>query len=72
MEWIFDGIGTELLSLIIGAIVGGTVGYKIGSKNKQIEKKSNNSKQIQNAINVGGNISPVKNVKIGDIKDEQK
>ena len=49
LEWIFDGIGTELISLIIGAIFGGAAGYKIGSKNK-IKQKQNagdNSKQIQ-------------------------
>lgn len=34
MEWVFDGIGTELVSLLIGGILGGTIGYKIGIKNK--------------------------------------
>lgn len=49
LEWIFDGIGTELISLIIGTILGGTAGYKIGSKNKikQKQKAGDNSKQIQ-------------------------
>lgn len=49
LEWILDGIGTELISLIIGAVVGGTAGYKIGSKNKikQKQKAGDNSKQIQ-------------------------
>ena len=49
LEWIFDGIGTEIISLIIGAVLGGAAGYKIGSKNK-IKQKQNagdNSKQIQ-------------------------
>lgn len=36
VEWIFSGIGTEVLvgaiSLIVGAIGGGAVGYRIGSK----------------------------------------
>lgn len=29
MEWIFDGIGTAIITLILGSLVGGTVGYKI-------------------------------------------
>lgn len=47
--WIFDGIGTELISLIIGAAFGGAAGYKIGSKNKikQNQKAGDNSKQVQ-------------------------
>jgi len=48
-EWIFDGIGTELISLLVGAILGGTAGYKIGSKNKikQKQKARDDSEQIQ-------------------------
>jgi len=36
-EWIFDGIGTELIGLAIGALLGGVAGYNIGvrSKSKQ-------------------------------------
>ncbi|BES65588.1 hypothetical protein SANA_20270 [Gottschalkiaceae bacterium SANA] len=41
MEWIFDGIGTAIMTLFIGAIVGGTMGYRIGIKSR--------SKQVQNA-----------------------
>jgi hypothetical protein len=49
LEWIFDGIGTELISLVIGAVFGGAAGYKIGSKNKikQSQKAGDNSKQVQ-------------------------
>ena len=49
LEWIFDGIGTELISLIIGTVLGGAAGYKIGSKNKIKHKQEagDNSKQIQ-------------------------
>ena len=32
LQWVFDGIGTELLSLVIGGIAGGFTGYKIGIK----------------------------------------
>lgn len=53
LDWFFDGIGTEIvsiiISLIIGAIGGGTVGYKIGIKRTANQKQSagNNSKQRQ-------------------------
>lgn len=57
LEWIFDGIGTELISLIIGAVLGGTAGYKIGSKNKikQKQKAGDDSEQIQiGSVNYNG------------------
>ena len=72
MDVIFEGIGTEIISLIFGAIVGGTVGYKIGSKSKQSQKFTSNSKQTQNSINIGGNISANKDIKIGSVNDEEK
>ena len=72
MDIIFDGIGTEIISLIFGAIVGGTVGYKIGSKSKQSQKFTSNSKQTQNSVNIGGNVSANKDIKIGSINDEEK
>ena len=56
-EWIFDGIGTELISLLVGAILGGTAGYKIGSKNKikQKQKARDDSEQIQiGSVNYNG------------------
>ena len=28
-EWFFDGIGTELIILVIGVIIGGGIAYKI-------------------------------------------
>ena len=57
LEWIFDGIGTELISLIIGAVLGGAAGYKIGSKNKikQKQKAGDDSEQIQiGCVNYNG------------------
>ena len=56
--WIFDGFGTEILSLIVGLITGGTVGYNIGIRNKikQKQKAGNNSTQTQiGSINYGSN-----------------
>lgn len=53
MDWIFDGIGTEIIgiiiSLIIGALGGGAVGYKIGIKRtvKQKQIAGDEAKQKQ-------------------------
>lgn len=55
IQWIFDGIGTELIGIIIGFIVGGVgggfVGYRIGkNKAKQIQKARDNANQNQVGI----------------------
>lgn len=49
IQWIFSGIGTEILSLVFGAIVGGLAGYKIGvsRSGRQKQKAGKNSKQRQ-------------------------
>lgn len=59
MEWIFSGIGTEIISGIIGLIIGGVSGYKIGVRNKikQVQKAGNNSNlsQTGSVVNNYGN-----------------
>lgn len=64
LPWIFDGIGTEIIctivSLIVGALGGGLVGYKIGVKNhnkmKQKAGKFASQQQIGSVtINNGKN-----------------
>lgn len=51
MEWIFSGIGTAILTFVVGLITGGTVGYKIAinkkTKTKQTQKAGDNSSQTQ-------------------------
>ena len=49
VTWIFDGIGSTIFSLIVGALIGGAVGYKIGvHKNvKQKQIGGNSAKQRQ-------------------------
>ena len=54
MDWIFDGIGTEIISIIVGLLIGacagGTIGYRIGiSKTavKQHQKAKDESSQKQ-------------------------
>jgi len=57
MEWFFDGIGTEIIGLILGLIIGGTAGYRIGIKKsttKQNQKARNNAAQIQIGKNYNG------------------
>lgn len=49
---IFDGIGTEIISCIIGLLFGGAggigIGYKIAiNKNKQKQKARDNANQTQ-------------------------
>ncbi len=53
-EWLFDGIGTEVVSIIAGIILGGIGGFFIGryTKSKQIQKAKDGAKQKQTiAIN---------------------
>ena len=52
LQWIFDGIGTELISLAIGAIAGGLAGYKAGIKRsaKQMQKATDGTKQRQELV----------------------
>ncbi len=51
MDWFFSGLGTAIITLIVGLITGGTVGYKIGinkkTTTKQKQKAGDNSSQIQ-------------------------
>lgn len=49
LQWIFDGIGTELISLIVGLLIGGGAGYKIGVKKtkNQTQKARDHATQIQ-------------------------
>ncbi len=64
-EWFFDGIGTELVSLIVGTLFGGIAGYNVGvrSKSRQCQKSGDNSNQYQsNAVvtsAVGNNNSKI-------------
>lgn len=48
-EWFFDGIGSTIVSLVVGAIIGGFTGYKIGihKRVKLIQKAGDSSEQNQ-------------------------
>lgn len=49
IKWIFDGIGTAVVTFIVGLLVGGTAGYKIAIRKtiKQTQKAGDNSSQSQ-------------------------
>jgi Na+/glutamate symporter len=49
MEWFFNGLGTALIGLLIGATGGGIIGYHIGIKksHRQTQKARDNATQIQ-------------------------
>lgn len=50
IQWFFSGLGTELVSLAIGAIFGGIVGFRIGKhkiKLHQVQKAGEKSEQYQ-------------------------
>ena len=50
MEWIFDGIGTAIVSSLVSLLVGGGIGYTVGinkNKVKQKQKAGDHASQIQ-------------------------
>ena len=53
ISWIFDGIGTAIVTGLVGLLLGGTVGYKIGVKKtkiRQSQRAGKNSSQVQIGI----------------------
>lgn len=50
VSWVFSGIGSTVISIIVGAICGGVAGYRIGIKKttiKQTQKNKGNGNQVQ-------------------------
>lgn len=81
MEWFFDGIGTEIIgiivSLLVGAIGGGAVGYRIAIKRTTNQRQcaGNDSEQRQelqitkkeNDVHLSKNKTSIKQIqKAGD------
>lgn len=48
-EWFFDGIGTEIASLVIGLLIGAIAGYKVGIRKNgtQIQRAKDDAVQEQ-------------------------
>lgn len=50
ISWIFDGIGTAIVTFVLGLLFGGAAGYKFAIKImsiKQGQKARDNSNQMQ-------------------------
>jgi hypothetical protein len=51
MEWFFEGLGTAIITLVLGLLTGGAIGYRIGIKKtnrvNQRQKAKDNASQIQ-------------------------
>lgn len=48
MDWLFDGLGTLLVGLVLGGTAGTTVGWRVGIKStRQTQKAGKNSRQTQ-------------------------
>ena len=49
IKWIFDGIGTAIITFVLGLFLGGAVCYKIAIRKavKQMQKAGDNSSQTQ-------------------------
>jgi hypothetical protein len=39
VKWFFEGLGTEIISLIIGAAVGCIIGFKAGKRTAKLSQK---------------------------------
>ena len=50
IQWIFSGIGTQILSALGGLVLGGLIGYKIRDKQfgrqKQVGGEQSNQRQV--------------------------
>lgn len=59
MDWIFDGIGTAIITFILGLLGGGIAGYKIGV-HKKTNIKIKTGKNSTNITTESGDISKIK------------
>lgn len=51
MEWIFSGIGTQILFSVLSFLIGGVVGYRIGISNKNKQSQTAGKGSTQNMTN---------------------
>jgi hypothetical protein len=71
--WFFDGIGTEIVRLVIGAFVGGLVGFHIGKRSKlhQSQKGGQRTKQTQIGSSENNGIAERKTTNQALVKQSQ-
>jgi hypothetical protein len=53
MEWFFEGLGTSIITLIVGLFTGGAIGYRIGIKKKNIVNQQQKAKDNATQTQVG-------------------
>lgn len=53
MEWFFDGLGTAIITLILGLLTGGAIGYRVGIKKTNKVKQKQTAKDNATQIQVG-------------------
>ncbi|MFN8309785.1 MAG: hypothetical protein U0T73_07470 [Chitinophagales bacterium] len=53
MEWFFDGLGTAIITLIVGLLTGGAVGYRVGIKKTNRVNQKQTAKDNASQIQVG-------------------
>ena len=70
MDWIFNGIGTRIVEILLTLIFGGTAGFVIRNKMMQSQKAKNNSIQSQIG-NINVNNSNGEANEIGDNSQKQ-
>lgn len=73
VQWFFDGLGTEIVSLIIGAVGGGLAGFQIGKRSKltQTQKAGSGAKQRQEGTSENIDSTDKKAAKQSSIKQTQ-
>ena len=74
IQWIFSGIGTEIITLLVGAAIGGIAGYKIGTKKSyaQSQKAKDGSKQKQELLENGFDAITSDKINISKVEQNQK
>ena len=53
MEWFFSGLGTAIVTLIVGFLTGGAVGYRVGIKKKNTTKQKQKARDNASQIQIG-------------------
>ena len=64
IKWFFDGIGTQIISLVIGALIGGFIGFRAGKRKNKFSQRQTagyNSEQYQNGNSIN-KLRPIKHI----------
>jgi hypothetical protein len=74
VNWFFDGIGTEIISILVSLVVGGAVGYTVGVKRtvKQMQTAGENARQRQETRLGEENVGAAPSKRKAHIRQSQK